>query len=85
MAMPHQRKKSITDRDPPKRRAANRRKAKPDATSEMYRNMQEGSQISRSKQPRAASGDKRKRSGPARKQRGKKIASAKRGTRRRNA
>jgi hypothetical protein len=72
--MPHRRKKSTTERNPPKRRAANRRKAKRDATSDMYQNMQEGRQTARSKQPRAASGGKRKRSGPARKQRGKKIA-----------
>jgi hypothetical protein len=75
--MPHQRKKSVSERDPPKRRAANRRKARRDATSDMYQNMQGDRQTVRSKQPRAASGGKRKRSGPARKQRGKKTASAK--------
>jgi hypothetical protein len=74
--MPHKRKKSVSERDPPKRRAANRRKARRDATSDMYQNMQGDRQTVRSKQPRAASGGKSKRSGPARKQRGKKTASA---------
>lgn len=81
--MPQRRKKSLVDDRPPKRRAANRRKAKPDPTSELYRDTQEGWPVARSKQPRATSKGRRTRSGPVRK-RGKKTAAAKRSTQRRS-
>jgi hypothetical protein len=39
--MPHRRKKSLVDDRPPKRRGANRRKAKRDPTSELYQDLQD--------------------------------------------
>ncbi len=83
--MPHRRKTSLKEGKPPKRRGANRRKAKPDPIAEMYAGSEEGLPAKRSKQPRKASGGSRKRSGPKSKQRGKKVAAVKRPTRRSRA
>jgi hypothetical protein len=82
--MPHRRKKSRAEGQPPKERGANRRKAKKDPIAASYAKREEDWPATRSKQPRKAAGGKRKRSGPARK-RGKKVAAAKRATQRRRA
>ena len=79
--MPHRRKKSLKEGSLPKRKGANRRKAKPDPIAERYAEAQEERPTARSKQPRRAAGGKAQRSGPARK-RGKKTATVKKPTRR---
>ena len=76
--MPHRKKRSVKESPPPKRKAANRRKAKKDPISEMYANAEQGWPATRTKQPRKASGGKRQASGPAHASRGKKTAAAKR-------
>jgi hypothetical protein len=81
--MPHRRKKSLVDDRPPKRRGANRRKAQSDPTSETYQAMEEDRTRVRTKKPRKTSASKRKRSGGARKERGKKTVGAKAKTQRR--
>lgn len=78
--MPHRKKRSVKEGPPPKRRAANRRKAKKDPISEMYANAEQGSATTRTKRPRKVSGGKRQASGPAHASRGKKTAAAKRST-----
>jgi hypothetical protein len=83
--MPHRRRKSLVDDRPPKRRGANRRKAKRDPTSEFYGDLQEDRPVARSKRPRATAKGRRTRSGPARRKRGKKTAAAKRSSQRRSA
>jgi hypothetical protein len=85
ICMPHQRKKSLKEGKPPKRRAASRRKSQPDPIAEMYAGHQEGLPAKRSKRPRKTSGGTRTRSGPSTKQRGKKVAAVKRPTRRSRA
>ena len=82
--MPHRRKKSLVEGQPPKRRGANRRKAKTNPISAMYEEQKEGLPKVRSKRPRKTTGGTRKRSGPVR-ERGKKVAAAKTSTRRRSA
>lgn len=80
------RKKSLRENpNPPKRRAANRRKAKRDPISELYADRQQDWPKARSKRPRKTSASKRKASGGGRTQRGKKTASAKRSTQRRSS
>ena len=79
-AMPHRRKKSRKEGQPPKDKAANRRKAKQDPIAAQAQ-AQEDWPTARSKQTRKTAGGKRKRSGPAKK-RGKKTAAAKKPTRR---
>lgn len=79
--MPNRRKKSRKEGQPPKDKAANRRKAKQDPIAARYAEAQEDWPTARSKQPRKTAGGKRKRSGPAKK-RGKKTAVAKKPTRR---
>jgi hypothetical protein len=79
--MPHRRKKSRKEGQPPKDKGANRRKAKQDPIAARYAQAQEDRPTVRSKRPRKAAGGKRKRSGPVR-ERGKKVAAAKKPTRR---
>jgi hypothetical protein len=80
--MPHRKKKSVDEGRPPKRRAANRRKAQRDPISQMYAERQGEWPSARSKAPRKKAGGRRTRSGPAKTQRGKNTASAKRATQR---
>jgi hypothetical protein len=78
------RKKSlVVNPNPPKRRAANRRKAKRSPVSEMYAAQEQERSTVRSRRPRKVSASKRKRSGGAVKERGKRVAPAKAVNRRR--
>lgn len=71
-------KRSLRERkSPPKRRGANRRKAKTDPISQLYAELQQDWPRARSKRPRKVSAKQRKRSGGAVKKRGKKVAVAK--------
>ena len=82
--MPHRRKQSLKEGRPPKRRGANRRKAKQDPIAAGYAAREEERPTVRSKQARKTAGGKRKASGPARK-RGKKTQAVKNPTRRSKA
>lgn len=75
-------KSLVEDKNPPKRRGANRRKAK-SRTSPVFEEIQQDWPRARTKRPRKSSAVKRKRSGGAHKERGKRVASAKAPTQRR--